>query len=259
MPSRLANKLGKPALIRRIAHRTDTRPPLGIDRVLVRANQEIFERGWSPPWVWSAADCNGYWVTRTTAGPSNNPSDYASKPTGIIDVMADFWSPNVTNSASVLEIGSNSGPNLERLRQLGYSRLSGIEINDLAIEEMRSAFPDLASSANIHRGPAEDVLPTLPASSFDVVFSMAVLHHIHPATKSIFAEMTRVARNYVCVIEPETITVPYIFARQYSRVFERLGCSTIRTLTITPDTMADVDSYKGYIARLFSVPAGETG
>jgi SAM-dependent methyltransferase len=249
----LRENRSRPSLAR-LVHRSDVSPPTGLDRLLVRINQEIFERGWSPPWIWSDADCRDYWASRTSEGSGNSPVEYARKDTAIVDTMADFWNPLVPTSASVMEIGSNAGANLERLRQLGYSRLEGIEINHHAVEEMRSVFPDLARVAKVRVGAAEEVLPQIPSSSVDMVFSMAVLHHIHPVSRSVFAEMVRIARSYICVIEPETITIPYIFARQYGRVFERLGCTSIRSLAIAPDRMRDVDCYDGYVARLFRAP-----
>jgi SAM-dependent methyltransferase len=249
-----------PALLGPVAHRDSTAPPAGLNRLLVGANQRVFERGWSPPWIWSDRRCRRYWGTRTSTSHGNRPADYASKPTAIVDAIADFWSPEVSSSASVLEVGCNAGPNLERLRQLGYSRLHGIEINDAALEEMRVRFPTLVREADIRNGSLEEVLPRLADSCVDVVLSMAVLHHIHPTSNSIFAEMVRVARDYVCVMEPETITIPYIFARDYGRVFERLGCTTIRKreLESTMFSAANQD-YEGYVTRLFGVPGSKHG
>jgi SAM-dependent methyltransferase len=249
-----------PALLGGLTHRDSTSPPFGVDRLLVGANQRIFERGWVPPWVWSDQRCRRYWATRTSTEAGNRPSDNASKPTAVVDAMVEFWSPDVSSSASVLEIGCNTGPNLERLRQLDYSKLSGVEINRASLEEMRSRFPTLARQVQIHHGSAEDALPRLADSSVDVVFSMAVLHHIHPASNSVFADMVRVARDYVFVLEPETITNSYVFARDYGRVFERLGCTMIRKREFQAENLAAVDeAYLGYVARLFRVPGSQCG
>jgi SAM-dependent methyltransferase len=245
-----------PAVLGSVLHSNATAPPTGLNRLLVGTNQRAFERGWSPPWIWSDRRCRNYWSTRTSTSDGNSPAEIASKSTVIVDAMVAFWGPEISSSASILEVGSNAGPNLERLRQLGYTRLSGVEINDAAIEEMHARFPALAREADIHRGSLEEVLPRRATSSVDVVFSMAVLHHIHPASNSIFAEMVRVARDYVCVIEPETITVPYIFARNYGRVFERLGCTEVRKLEFGPAMLsAATQVYEGYVARLFRVPS----
>jgi len=243
------------ALLGPVTHRDDRAPPTGLQRLVVSANQRMFERGWSPPWVWSDQRCRQYWQTRTSDAQDNGPSSYAAKPTAVVDAMAEFWGPEVGPSSAVLEVGCNAGPNIEHLRQLGYARLSGIEINPAALEEMRSRFPELAKTADIHEGSLEQVLPRFADSSVDVVFSMAVLHHIHPSCHAVFGEMVRVARSYICVIEPETITVSHIFARDYGRVFERLGCTMIRRKEFHPASLAGVDAaYAGYVARLFRVP-----
>jgi hypothetical protein len=65
---------------------------------------------------------------------------------------------------SLLEVGCNVGRNLNDLHRAGV-------------------------------GPAETVLPTYAPRSVDLVFTMAVLEHIHPASRTVFAEIARVARR----------------------------------------------------------------
>jgi hypothetical protein len=85
---------------------------------------------------------------------------------------------------------------------------------------------------------------------------MGVLHHIHPHSRWIFAEMVRIAAHHVCVIEPELVVSHYIFCRDYGRVFEGLGCQQIRAVEIGRSGFPDVASdYHGCTARLFRVPA----
>ena len=91
------------------------------------------------------------------------------------------------------------------------------------------------------------LLPEIPSNSADVVFSMAVLLHIHPASLDVFANMARIARGHVCVIEAEASTVPY--------VFERAGCAQLRSVRLTQEAFPDVGpDYSDYTARLFRAP-----
>jgi len=66
--------------------------------------------------------------------------------------------------------------------------------------------------------------------------------------------MVRVARRFICLIETEWITCSYVFARNYGRVFERLGAEQVRA-RITPDSIPGPlgDAYVGYVARLFRI------
>jgi SAM-dependent methyltransferase len=241
-------------LVGRVLFNDDLFPPRGPRRIGLAANQRLFERGITPPWVWSAEKCQQYWATATQATTNNEPSSYARKNRAIVGVLDAFWQPQVTSESSVLEVGCNAGANLKGLHERGYRRLSALEINPKAIDEMRHAFPELHPDVTI--GPAEETLPTLADNSVDAVFSMAVLIHIHPSSLKVFEHMVRIASQYVCVIEAESATLPYIFARNYRRVFERLGCTQIRATVMTEAEFPDVGrDYWGYTARLFRVPA----
>jgi SAM-dependent methyltransferase len=231
------------------------RQPTGVSRATVRLNQALFSAGRTAPWVWSAARCRQYWATRTSTGPDNRPVDYASKSPAIVDYLARFWQPEVDLGDRLLEVGTNAGANLARLSALGYDKLGGVEINPEAIREMGRAFPDVAAAADITIGPVEQVLPTMEANSADVVYAMAVLLHIHPSSDAIFDEMVRIARRFVCVIEAEHVTLGYIFARDYRKVFERRGCVEVRSFELTAQSAPEVGhDYFGYTARLFEVP-----
>jgi SAM-dependent methyltransferase len=227
--------------------------PHGVAVLTTALNQALIERGVRPPWVWSARRCEEFWAT-LKCGDENPNAPAAVKPTEIVDFLHDFWSPDVVPDDAVLEIGCNAGANLARLRQLGYTRLSGVDINQHAIEELRRVFPELADTSTLYQGRVEDVLPTLASESADVVFAMSVLHHIHPTSRNVFPEMVRIARHYVCSIEPEQRVSDYVFCRNYRRVFETLGCRQVRAVEIGRSTLPDLDEYYGFTVRLFSVP-----
>ena len=71
----------------------------------------------------------------------------------------------IEKTASFLEVGCNTGNQLVLLRQMGYSNLSGVELQPYALEIARRRLPGVSLKA----GSAL----TLPhgASSFDVVFT----------------------------------------------------------------------------------------
>jgi SAM-dependent methyltransferase len=232
----------------RVLHHTELVPPRGPERAMVRLNQALFERGVRPPWVWDAQRCHSYWTSRTEDADSNRPSEYATKSQAIVGFLHDFWQPYVGPDARVLEVGCNAGANLHGLRARGYRDLSAVEINPTAIAELRRSFPEL-SDVEVTQGSLEEVLPRMQPA--DVVFSMAVLLHVHPSSTAVFAEMARLGR-YVSVIEAEWSTLGYVFARNYRRVFERLGCTQIRSVRLTEAAFPTLGApYWGYTARLF--------
>ena len=231
-------------------------PELGsLRRINLRVNQSLIENGHTPPWVWSREQCARYWRASGDGAVGNRPQDYANKSRAIVDVLDQFWRPEVSTDASILEIGCNAGTNLDGLRERGYRRLAGIEINNTALEQLRVTYPELAASAELHLGAAETVLRELPDDSVDVIFTMAVLLHIHPSSSALFREIVRVARTYVCTIEAESALAGYVFPRNYRRVFGRLGCSEVRASQLTRSSHPEVGAdYFGYVARLARVP-----
>ena len=64
-------------------------------------------------------------------------------------------------------------------------------------------------------------------SHFDVVYTMAVLMHIHPDSEFIFKEITRITKDRLIVIEDEKCISPRHFPRNYKSVFENLGMRQI--------------------------------
>jgi SAM-dependent methyltransferase len=241
-------------MLRRVAeavlYHDDLSEPKGLKRLSVRANQALFERAIGPPWIWSAERCRAYWASQSDG--VNAPVMYATKSQTIVDLLHDFWQPEVQPDMSILECGCNAGANLAGLHRHGYEQLNAVEINSNAIEQLHESFPNLP--ATITHGALEDVLPTMPTNSVDVVFSMAVLIHVHPSSNAILEHMARIARRYVCVIEAEATTIGYIFARNYGRVFERYGCAQLRAAMLTSDEYPDVPDYWGYTARLLRAP-----
>lgn len=253
------------AAVSRSLYQTRARTPYGEPYVpsprswkrgAAELNRRLFERGMAPPWVLSAAGCERYWASRSDEDEQNSPGSYASKPLDIVDFIDQFWSPEVSASDSVLELGSSSGANLEGLRRHGFTQLSGVEINTDAVGLMRDAFPDLAGAADVEVGSLADVLPGLPSNSYDVILTVATLIHVHPTTNTVMSEMMRIARRFICVVETEWVTMSYVFARDYQRVFERLGAEQVSAQRISSGSLAGstLDGYVGYTARLFRVP-----
>ncbi|MGH3025143.1 MAG: class I SAM-dependent methyltransferase [Gaiellaceae bacterium] len=244
------------------AERTDeageVNQPRGLHALGVRINQAIVEAGKTPPWTFTADECRDFWASRAIGGPDNDPlNKYAHKDPAINDFLHEFWQPDVTTDDTILELGPNAGGNLSRLRELGYRHLSGVDINQVALDTLRHEHPELAAETELIYGPFEQVLPTIEAGSYDTVFTMAVAIHIHPASHMVFREMARIARKHVCVLETEVANARYTFARNYKRVFERLGCTQIRAEHIDRHSRPEVERlYDGYVARLFRVPAG---
>jgi SAM-dependent methyltransferase len=226
-------------------------------RTLGRLNQWITEKGITAPWMMTQAECHRLWAGQNnkTSAAGNRPVDYAVKSQEIVKFLHKFWKDSVGKEDAICELGCNAGANLNGLFNLGYRHLGGIEINPDALAQLRASFPQLAQTASLQQSSIEDALHRMPDDSVDVLFSMAVLIHVHPKSNFILKDMVRVARKYIAVIELESANCAYVFSRNYKRVFEHLGCREVASCLIDKHSIQpDADSYYGYVARLFEVP-----
>jgi len=136
-----------------------------------------------------------FWQQREPDG--NVPEGYLG-PTWRSELLAELLA-DIPKHARILEIGCNVGRNLAHLADQGYSRLEGIEISPHAVDLLRASYPQLADS-KVHLGAVEEVMPRL-SESYDVVFTMAVLEHIHPDSVEVFDDIARLGGT-VLAIEP---------------------------------------------------------
>jgi pseudaminic acid biosynthesis-associated methylase len=102
----------------------------------------------------------------------------------------------IPKDASFLEVGCNVGNQLAMLRYLGYSNLSGLEIQHYALQVARSRLENiLLRQGSALALPFED-------NSFDVVFTSGVLIHIAPEDlPRAMNEIHRCTRKYIWGME----------------------------------------------------------
>jgi pseudaminic acid biosynthesis-associated methylase len=103
---------------------------------------------------------------------------------------------DLPQDAKFLEVGCNTGNQLLLLQQMGYSKLSGIEVQPYALGIARSRTQGISlMQGSALALPYED-------EGFDVVFTSGVLIHIAPADlPRAMDEIHRCARTYVWGME----------------------------------------------------------
>ncbi|MEF8878478.1 MAG: class I SAM-dependent methyltransferase [Haloarculaceae archaeon] len=105
--------------------------------------------------------------------------------------------------ARVLELGCSSGRHLAHLHEHGFEDLAGIELNEDALDVMASTYPDLAAEGTFYFAAMEDVVGDFEDGSFDAVFSVQTLQHVHPEAAWVFEEIARVTDDLLVTVENE--------------------------------------------------------
>ncbi len=136
----------------------------------------------------------------------------------------------ISQKASFLEVGCNTGNQLLLLQRMGYANVSGLELQPYALEIAQSRTRNISlaqgSALAIPHGDA----------SFDVVFTSGVLIHIAPEDiPRALDEIHRCARTYIWGMEyyaPDVTEVNYRnhggllwkmdYAQRYLQRFEDL-------------------------------------
>lgn len=163
----------------------------------------------------------------------------------LVTLVRQYASPD----SKILEIGCNVGRNLHHLYAAGFTNLAAFDISEAAIRLLQSTFPDTAARAQLEVSAIEDALPRYPSADFDLVFTMAVLEHVHDDSAAVFAEIARVVKQTLITIEDERHYAWHQFPRNYRTVFERLGLRQVeaRNCRDVPALGAD------FFARVFCV------
>lgn len=143
----------------------------------------------------------------------------------------------INTNSKILEIGCNCGRNMNYIYSKGYNKLTGIEINANAINLQKELFPNL--KANLINSSIEDCILNLKDNSFDIVFTMAVIQHIHLDSNWIFGHIARINKKWLIIIELDLY-------RNYKKIFGKLGYkqSEIRSCKL-------IKGLEKYKARIF--------
>lgn len=191
-----------------------------------------------------------YWKNPEVDGGANLPQNYLpnEKNRYTSALLVETISKYVDKNASILELGCNVGRNLEFLRQAGFECLSGVEINEKAIELLKETFPELAKKGTIIHSSIEDFFNQPKFQESELIFTSAVLEHLSQESESIFDRMANSAKRFIVTLEIENEDVNFhrIKGRRYKEIFESKGFRSIEE-----KILKDSSPLKGYTLRVF--------
>lgn len=123
----------------------------------------------------------------------------------------------IPKGASILEVGCNTGNQLLLLQKMGYSNLSGIELQPYALEIARTRTRNIPlAQGSALEIPHED-------ASFDMVFTSGVLIHIAPSDLNrAMEEIYRCAKTFIWGLEYYAPGVTAVNYRSHSRLLWKM-------------------------------------
>jgi SAM-dependent methyltransferase len=148
--------------------------------------------------------------------------------------------------ARVLEVGCGVGRHLKALATGGFDELTGVDVNDEALDVLRETYPELAAEGEFHAATIESYLDGVETDAFDAVFSVETLQHIHPDETWVFGELARVTGDLLVTVENESGeygTANHVddqlplYYRDWQRVFTELGFEELESLERKRDTV----------------------
>jgi len=173
----------------------------------------------------------------------NSPEIYLKSSTKNTQILLDIINEYFENKeVKILELGCNVGRNINKLFENGFKNLFAIEINSKAIKLMKKSFPDAFSSTKIFETSIENKIKEFSNNQFDIVFSMAVLMHVHNDSDWVFEHIARISKKKLIIIEHEKIKAKKVFLRNYKNIFEKFGLKEIKSFYLKDE----------YICRIFT-------
>lgn len=168
------------------------------------------------PWFWPSIDDADDWTSAAVGGRYDPRQYLRSEPRRPLARLLTVTPP----TDSVLDLGCNSGADLNILFQAGFHQLYGVDASGAALRLFQTEYPETFAHANVRHDLFQRYLMNSPDGFVDVLHSHgATLELVHPSFPLI-SEICRVVRKSVFI---DVLENGHAYARNYIRDFERHG------------------------------------
>ena len=175
------------------------------------------------PWFWPRIWEAKKWVQASEEG-SYPPSAYQRTSPGPLMVRLLLHTPT-TNS--VVDLGCNSGSNLNILYESGFDRLAGVDAGRDALDLFAITYPESFHKADVKHDLFQRWLVNTADAAFDTLHCNGVaIELVHPSFP-IVQEICRVTRESVFIsLTEQGHSYPRYYIRQFeARGFRLVWCS----------------------------------
>ena len=168
------------------------------------------------PWFWPSIADAGDWVRSEVRGKYDPLQYLRTEPRPLLAHLIQ----RIPSSESVLDLGCNSGADLNLLYQEGFRKLYGVDASGAALGVFASKYPETFRCAEVRHELFQRYLMRSPDRFVDVLHSHgATLELIHPSFPLV-SEICRVVRKAVFI---DVLEEGHAYPRDYIREFERNG------------------------------------
>jgi len=184
-----------------------------------------------------------YW---TSPSDTNLPEDYiqGEEKSKYLFEKIKYFDKNM----KIVELGCNVGRNLDYLHVNGFNCLSGIEISSKALEKFEEIYKNTYNVVSTYNTSIEKFFKEHNIE-IDLLFTMAVLEHIHTDSEWIFEKMVSQAKIILTIEDEHSISWRH-FPRNYKNIFEKLGMKQISF-----EKCGNIKGFhNGFVFRLFEKP-----
>lgn len=148
------------------------------------------------------------------------------KERGNIDSSIQYiFKYKIPKNARILDIGCNYGSLLNKLHELGYSEVQGVDVNKSSIDLGRKKYTTLKDKIDYYNGvhlPFEE-------NSFDIVLMFDVIEHIPSIERFLANEVYRVLKKngkYIFQTPNKYINIPWeIIHKRSLTAYKKYHCS----------------------------------
>jgi hypothetical protein len=175
-------------------------------------------------WFWPRIVDAKVWACGSEGRPQT-PLNYIDLdlPSRVLLKEVTRYAPDLRSA--ILDVGCNSGRDLNALYQSGYRNLTGVDAMGAALDLFRCKFPETAKYANISHDLFQRFLRNQKDQSYDLVYSHGgTLELVHPSF-DIVHHICRVARKHVVLYINEH---GHAYPRFWIYEFRRRGFYLVR-------------------------------
>lgn len=174
-------------------------------------------------WFWPRIDDASGWATSEIGGHWSPTHYLRENPTRPAQRVID----TLPRTETLMEIGCNSGCDLNFVYQAGFRNIKAVDVSGQALVTFQKLFPEAWANAEVSHDLFQRYLLVQPSKSVDTIYSNgAAIELVHPSFP-IVREMCRIARNGVILeLNPRTTGYPRDYAGQFHQRGFNLAYST---------------------------------